>query len=503
MFAQSNLLNEALLTIERAEMLGGEHLATVLTSYALVAADCERFDVAVEKGRKAVELRPGHESRFALASVLTAAGYAAEAVTLHQQVLEEKPDHPLSGPNACFIQTLTDSTPEQLLAQRKRWYEVNRHRGPLEPHDNDRNPDRPLRVGYVGGDFKSHSAAFIFKNVVLHHGPEIELYLYSSLPTNAEQDHTTARFRATAGDRWREIEKLSDEDAAKLIRRDRIDILVDLAGHTGGNRLALFTRKPAPMQVTAWGFAHGTGLPEMDYFFADPIAVPVEEHCHYAEKIFDLPCIVTMEPPADYNLKATSIPPLKKNGYITFGSYARYEKMSDDCLRAFAEILRRVPDSRLQFKDAAMRRPYAIRRILSFMQDVDQERLSFSLPTAHHEHLLAYQQCDIALDPFPHGGGAVLLETLYMGVPVITRYGTQPAGRTGASVLTAIGRPEWVARNAAEYVEKAVEWAGRTKELAEARLTLRDQFVKSPVVAGYCGAVEAAYRSIWQEYCRK
>ena len=501
-FAQSSMLNEALLTIERASMLDSAS-ALIHMNWALMALESEHIDVALRAANEAVRLAPDDiGALMSLAMVLATAGTPGQAVPIYNRILDKEPKHPAAGPNCCFIQTLTDATPADLLRQRKRWYEANRFTGQVDRHHhNDRNANRVLRVGYVGGDFKSHSASFIFSRVLFNHTKDIEMYLYSSLAVDPNADARTKRFKELAGDRWRDITTVNDEDAAAMMRRDQIDILVDLAGHTNGGRLALFTAKPAPVQVTAWGFAHGTGCPEIDYFFADPVAVPEAERKDFAEKIIDLPCIVTMEPPVEYNLKGTSMSPFKKNGYITFGSYARYEKMSDQCLKTFAEILRRVPDSRLEFKDHAYRRPYAIRRIMNLMPDIAKDRLLFSLATTHPDHMLAYQQADICLDPAPHGGGVVSLEQLWMGVPLLTIYGTQPSGRSATSVLTAMGRTDWIARTPEEYVEKAVAMAENPKALADARKTLRDELLDSPVVKGYAEAVERAYKSIWAKWC--
>lgn len=517
-YAQSDHLNEALLTIERAEMFDGVH-GIIPMNRALLLLEAERIDEALAAAKKAMQITPNVPSKVTLARVLTVAGMPDESMKLYNEVLDEEPTHPAAGPNSCFIQTLTNATPADLLKQRKRWYDANRYKGKLAPHTNDKNPDRPIRVGYVGGDFKSHSAAFIFSGVLWHHTPAIEMYLYSTIAVDRENDGKSKRFMDTAGwsatsdqgsltldsgpsgqpavSRWRDITAIDDDGAEKMVRQDKIDILVDLAGHTNGGRLSLFTRKPAPIQVTAWGFAHGTGLPEIDYFLADPICVPESERKDYSEKILDLPCIVTMEPPEEYGLKASSTAPIKKNGYITFGTYARFEKMSDTCIKTFAEILRRVPDAKLEFKDAAYRRPYSIRRVMSLMPDIAPERLLFSIQTAHSDHMLAYQQADICLDPFPHGGGVVSMEQLYMGVPLVTMYGTQPSGRTGSSVLTAMGRTDWIAKTPEEYIDIAVRLADDPKT-AKHRLTLRDELLKSPVIVGYVAKVEELYRQMWK-----
>jgi protein O-GlcNAc transferase len=277
---------------------------------------------------------------------------------------------------------------------------------------------------------------------------------------------------------------------------------VDLSGHTNGGRLALFTRKPAPVQITAWGFAHGSGLHDtVDVFFADPIAVPQEERQYFAENIYDLPCIVTYEPP-EYNLKATSPLPYYVNGEVlTFGSFSRFEKLSDQCLATFAEILRRVPDSRLYFKDHSFRRPYSIKRVRNAMPDVDPKRLIFGISTSHLEHLQTMAQCDLFLDTYPHGCGLVSAEILWAGIPLVTMTGRQPSGRTAASILTAMGRTDWIAKDQREYVELAVRVAGDIPALAKARKTLRQELLESPVVKDYRLRVEEAYRTIWGEYC--
>lgn len=495
-FAQSQLLNEGLLTIERASMMDGTH-AVIHRNWAIMALMADQIDVALAAGERGIKMKANNETRIALAMTLATAGRPQDAVPIYNDMLIENPKDPIAAVNACFVQTLTDSTPAQLREQRRKWYEANRYAGPVAPHKNIKI-ERTLRIGYVSGDFKHHSAAMIFSNVVLKHSKEFELFLYSNLPVDFEKDARSKAFKEAGT--WRDIEKMTDEEVDAQIRADRIDILVDLAGHTNGGRLSLFTRKPAPIQCTGWGFAHGTGCPEIDYFFADKVAVPEAERQFYAEKIYDLPCVVTYSPPEEYNMSGKSMLPYHKHGYITFGSYARYEKMSDACLRTFAEILRRVPDARLEFKDHGFKRPYSIKRVMSLMPDIAPERLLFSLATGHPEHMQTYQQADVILDPFPHTGGVVGMEQLYMGVPVITLYGTQASGRTTSAVLTAMGRPEWIARSRDEYIQKAVDLAADIPTLTKVRKTLRDELLASPVVTNYVSAVEAAYKDMWAKW---
>lgn len=498
LYAQSNLLMEALSTVERATMFDSK-MALLYTNMAYIALQCERIEESLNAAKMAVDLEATAHTKLALAMVYTTAGMPELSVPLYEQILAEQPTHPVAGPNICFIQTLMPCTPKELREKRDMWHRNFGYKGVVAPHANDKNPSRPLRIGYVSGDFKTHSAAMIFKPAVMQQSEGLQTYLYSTLPVS-DTDANTVEFKAFAGERWRDISMLNDEQADALIRQDKIDILVDLAGHTNGGRLVLFTRKPAPIQVTAWGFAHGTGCPEIDYFFADPIAVPAHEREHYAEKIYDLPCIVSYAKPA-YDLKGISKLPYWANDYVTFGTYARYEKMNDECLRMFAEILKQVPGSKLQFKDHGCRRPYSVKRTRAVMHDIDPNRLLFSMATSHPEHMQSYQQADLILDPYPHSGGVVCLEQMYMGTPMVTRYGTQAAGRTSSSVLAVLGKVEWIARSHEEYVEKAVKMVSNPATLAKYRKTLREEFMQSPVVKDYGAAVEKAYRDIWETHC--
>jgi predicted O-linked N-acetylglucosamine transferase (SPINDLY family) len=494
---QKGNLNEGLLAIDRA-IIFDEKYGALHMNRGLMCMLADRIDEALLSARRACEIKSNKETRFALAMVLGTAGHPTETLPLYNAILDEMPEHPAAGPNACFAQTLTFATPADLLRQRRRYYDGLKVNGHKRPHRIDTAWPRPLRVGYVGGDFKHHSASMIFANVLLHHDKTKVLpFFYSSLPVDENIDQLTKKFKAAAEDRWRDIVGKTDDEAEEMVRADRIDILVDLAAHTNGGRLPLFTRKPAPIQVTAWGFAHGTGLPEMDWFLADPVSIPESERGDFAEKIYDLPSVLTYwEPP--YELPESGDIPYRGNGFITFGSCSRYEKLSAECLKVYAEILRRIPDAVLRLKDSAYKRPYAIRRVTELMTDIDPKRLHFLIGTDHPEHMKSYRAADIALDPFPHGGGIVALEQLYMGLPIITLYGTQPSGRNTSSVLTAMGRTDWIAKTPEEYVEKAVTLANDLKTLREARKTLREELLKSPVCAGYAERVEAAYQEIWE-----
>lgn len=388
-------------------------------------------------------------------------------------------------------------------AERKRWYECHGRQfaSAIKPHKNDRTPDRKLRIGYVSADFNHHSPSLAFGPVMRHHDrSQFELFLYSGVVIEGKE---TQSFRemATA---WCDMKDLSDEALDRKIRDDRIDILVDLSGQSLGNRLLVFARKPAPVQVTAWGYATGTGVPTIDYLFADPVSVPESARPHFAEAIFDLPCILGHVVP-DY---APDVGPLPCAGgaSVTFGCLNRLNKITAGVVRVWGRLLREVPESRLLLKDAQLSDPNEGRRMIAAFgaEGVAEDRLILMSRTPHFEHLAAFARVDIALDPFPTTGGISTLEAMWMGVPVVAMLGNSTPSRVGAAIVSAAGLTDWVAANEDEYVAIAKGFAADRVALARLRATLRSSLATSPLgdSVQYCRAVEGAYRTMWRRWCR-
>ncbi len=387
-------------------------------------------------------------------------------------------------------------------AERHKWNDLHarslaKH---IRPHENRREPDRKLRVGYVSADFRRHSAQAAFGPILRNHDKGIcDVVLYS---TGTVEDEITESLRKTATE-WTPITFLSDDEAAKRIRADRIDILVDLSGHSAGNRLLLFARKPAPIQVTAWGHATGTGIPAIDYLFTDPVTIPVDVRHLFAEKPYDLPCLLGYEAPKE----SPPIAPLPAaaTGRITFGSYNRISKMSADSIALWAQMLHEISDARLALKDTQLSDPAEQKRLEGLFAEhgIASERLKFLPGTSHFDHLAAYAEIDIALDPMPMSGGVTTMESLWMGVPVVTLPVPSISGRGAAAIMTAIGLPEWVATSKRDYIAIAQRMAANLDALAGLRPTLRQRLADSPVgnPRTYCRAVEDAYRAMWRWYC--
>jgi predicted O-linked N-acetylglucosamine transferase (SPINDLY family) len=437
-----------------------------------------------------------------LGSALAAQGRVEEAIAQHRRAVDLRPDDPNVHSILVFQLELDPrATRGSIFAERRRWND--RHARPLaagiRPHDNDRDPERRLRVGYVSGDFCEHSAAAAFAGVVLNHDPRrVEVVGYAD---GGKEDADTERFRRAAA-LWRPTAGMSNDALAARVREDAVDILVDLTGHSGVARLLTFARKPAPVQVSAWGYAVGTGLDAIDYFFGDPISVPPEARADFSEAVVDLPCLTSFAPPGN----APDVAPLPAlaRGALTFGCFNRLAKVPA-ALGLWATILHRVPDSRLLLKFIGLEDESTRDRVLGQFAErgIGPDRLTLLGTTDRRGHLAAYAEVDIALDPFPHGGGVTALEGLWMGVPMVCLLGDRVVGRLGASILATLGLPELVAETPEAYAEIAVRQAADLDRLAALRADLRGRLARSVLCdhRAYVDVVETAYRAMWRRWC--
>jgi predicted O-linked N-acetylglucosamine transferase (SPINDLY family) len=427
-------------------------------------------------------------------------GDAEAAVSCFDRALAIKPDDEGALSNRIYTLDFSgDGGFAQHQAARSDWWRQIGSRISAQralQHGNDRNPARRIVLGYVSAEFKQRSAAFSFRPVLENHDrTRFEVICYSGC---AREDAVTRSFQQLA-DRWRDVSQWSDDRLADCIRADKVDILVDLSGHTDGNRLRVFARKPAPLQVSAWGHAAGTGLPTIDYLFSDPVLVPAEVRHLFAEQIHDLPCAIIIEPPPAQ--LRFSEPPVISNGYLTYGIFNRVSKFSNAAIGVWARILQSDVTSRLLIKhqlidDASIRR-MLLEKFAS--HGIAPDRISLLGSTPREQHLAAYRQVDICLDPFPHGGGVSTWETLHMGVPVVTKLGNGMTNRVGGAILSAVGMTDWIAHDDDQYVEIALRaTADRLRALRHELPGLIDARC-SP--AAYTRAVEQAYRTMWEKHC--
>ena len=378
----------------------------------------------------------------------------------------------------------------------ERWAEAHERplRDQIVPHTNERSPDRRLRIGYVSPDFWQHPVGYFIEPVIRgHNRRNVEVFCYSDV---VSPDALTERLRP-ASDHSRDIKGLDHAAVANMIRMDQIDILIDLAGHTARNRLLVFARKPAPVQATYLGYVNTTGLRAMDYIIVGPDLM-TEEFPIRVEQLCRLPQSgVCYQPPLNA-IEVGELPALA-SGQITFACMSGVMKISIETWKAWTEILRRVPNSRLMLQ---ARDPAQMQRLIAAL-DVAPGRIQF-IP---HQPLAAYfaihRQFDIVLDPFPHCGGITTCDALWMGIPIITRPGHTPVSRVGLSLLTSVGMRDLAARSREHYVDLAVDLATDLPRLSELRRTLRRRMETSPLmdVPGFVVHLENAYRTMWQTWC--
>ena len=459
---------------------------------------------ATECYTKALELNAGFsEALNNLGATYQSRGNAKKACEHFKAALDMNPFYLDANNNYIFARDLsTDETVESLIEIRKKWSDT--HEAPLikkqKPHTNDLSLDRKLRIGYISADFRLHSASFVFGQMLTEFDKDkFEVYAYSTF--NPELDARVVQFK-NAVTMWTDVSGLSEEVIADIVRKDKIDILVDLAGYSAGNKLTTFCRKPAPIQVTAWGYATSTGLRSMDYFFADNVIVPENEKYLYVEEVIYLPNVVTHYCPE--NKPDVKELPALKDSVITFGSFNRLGKISDETFELWAQVLHEVPNSRMMLKISELSDEKSIEWATEKFtaQGVAKERVVFLGKTAWYSHLDTFNQVDIALDPFPHGGGVTTLEGLVMGVPVVTLKWPTIVGRLSSSILTTLDMTDWIAESKEEYVRIAKEKASDLQKLSEVRMGLRERFNSSILgnYKAYCKIVEQEYIKMWEKY---
>jgi predicted O-linked N-acetylglucosamine transferase (SPINDLY family) len=360
-----------------------------------------------------------------------------------------------------------------------------------------------VRVGYLSPDFREHSVVYFIESVLQHHDRErFEVYCYQS----GAQDAITARVKARV-EHWRSVGGISNEELEQVLRADELDILVELSGHTQGNKLEVLARRIAPVQVTYLGCPNTTGVPSIDYRITDARADPPgDADALHVEKLFRLPeTFLCYAPPVIGGETGETPPsPVHRNGHITFASFNNVAKISPVTIRLWSRILASVPDSRLLIKSRGFQDPGLRSLLLSRFseQGIDPRRIAVMEPIVHLQaHLQAYRGVDIGLDSFPYHGTTTTMEALWMGVPVVTLAGDRHASRVGVSILSTLGLTDLVAQTEDEYVAIAARLAVDIPALDALRQSLHSRLIQSPLTDGarFTAQLEQAYRQMWQE----
>ena len=374
---------------------------------------------------------------------------------------------------------------------------------PGQGFENQRDPERRLRIGYVSPDFRSHPVGAFLEGILeSHDAAQVEIFCYSN---TAFRDHVTDRLQALVP-QWRQIEAMSDSEVIDVIRQDGIDILIDLAGHSDNGRLPVFAMRAAPVQVAWMGYWGSTGLATMDHVLVDRMLVHPGDEPDYTENIWRLPgcylCYRPMDPPI-----ASGPFPAAANGFVTFGSFNKRIKVSNGTVAAWARILKRTADSRLLLKAAAFDSMANRQQVeaLFAAQGIEKERLTLEGLGSVIDSLAAYNRVDIALDTFPYSGATTTANALWMGVPVITLDGGRWAGRMSQSILAAAALDDWIAPDLEAYVDLACRLAAELPPQDGWRAQLRRQVEQSSLCDHdrFTRGLEDAFRQMWRIWCAR
>jgi predicted O-linked N-acetylglucosamine transferase (SPINDLY family) len=441
-----------------------------------------------------------------LGIALSETGNLDEAINAFRKAIFHRPKFVQAHSNLLFaLNYHPDLGPGDVLAETRKW--ASQHAEPMRkhirPHPNDRDPKRRLRVGYVSTDFNAHPVGkFLLPLFVGHDKQGFEIFAYAQVRM---EDEVTQQLRSHA-DVWRNIIGLSDLQVAERIRRDKIDILVDLAGHTAGHRLLVFACKPAPVQASYLGYPATTGLETMDYRLTDSLADPPgTTESYFTEQLVRFPHTAWcyQAPPAS---PAASTLPAMHNDYITFGSFNNFTKVNGPLARSWARILREVPNSQLLLKAVALNSETARKHVWQIMEasGISPDRISLHGSVPIREHLAFYNRIDIGLDTYPYHGTTTTCEALWMGVPVVTLAGQSHVSRVGVSLLTNVGLADLIGKDTDQYIQIAIDLAVNRNRLLQIRQGLRDRMLKSPLMdgAGFVRQIETAYREMWQRWCQ-
>jgi predicted O-linked N-acetylglucosamine transferase (SPINDLY family) len=496
-------LDEAIATYRRAIALNS-NFPEAHSGLGVALKDKGELDEAVAAFRQAIVLRPDYpEAHNNLGNALKDKGELDEAIAAFRRAIALRPRYAEAHSNLIYTLQYHPGYDSQSIAEEyRRWN--RQHAEPLrkfiQPHTNNRDPDRRLRIGYVSADFRNHASAYFLLPLLKHHDPrQVELFCFAQV---VRSDAMTLQFQQRAN-AWRNTVGVSDDQIARQIREDQIDILVDLKMHTAENRLLVFARKPAPVQATWLGYPGSTGLTAIDVRLSDPyLDPPGMDESTYSERTIRLPDTFWCYDPLDGGeIPVNSLPALQ-TGVITFGCLNNFCKINDGLLSLWAQIMRQVKGSRLLLlAPEGSHRQRTLERLGH--EGIDQGRIEFVVLQSRQKYLETYHRIDLVLDTFPYNGHTTSLDSLWMGVPVVTQVGSRPVARGGWSQLSNLGLGELAGETAEQFVRLAVELAKDLPRLEQLRSTLRPRMQQSPLMDAprFARNIEAAYRHMWRTWC--
>jgi protein O-GlcNAc transferase len=485
-----------------------------LNNMGAALLQAEHYPDAARYFQKVINLQPQHSDAYhGLGHAYYFQGLCIESYRAYAQAFELDPRSFKALEGMIFMQYyLYPLDMEAHFANVKKCGELFADTIQIAPHcDQPNQPNQPLRIGLVSGDLNSHPVAFFLESTLeqIHHlEPQsdhpLTLIAYHN---SGKQDEHTQRLKPFFKV-WHQVDTWGDDQLIQQIQSDQIDILIDLSGHTHGNRLPVFARKPAPVQISWLGYWGSTGLSSIDYVLADPISIPVDEEKWFVEKIWKLPHLrYCFSIPVD--AQEVSIPPCIERPHVTFASYQILSKINDGVIQCWSQILAKCPNARLRIQSKDFSKSESQARFTQRLDalGIDMSRVDLIGATSRADYLASYADVDMVLDTFPYTGGTTTVEALWMGVPTLTLATSGMLGRQGEAIMINAELSDWVVHSEEDYVQKAIAWGNadvsKRQELADLRTKLRAQVRHSPVfnhpqfAQDFVGAMSA----IWQEKC--
>lgn len=496
-YTNAGKLNDALEILKKSLALNPNY-PDANNTIALTYEALGQKDDAARHFREAVRLNPQFADAWSnLGTNLTEQGRVEEAILALRKSLEIRPQAaPIFSNYLLTLNYSSNLEPEAITAEHRAFAARFAPNTPQAPVTSDPDPERRLRIGYLSADFRQHTVAGFIELLLTHHNRDrFHVTAFANVP---RPDDVTTRLQKLA-DRWRFINGLSDEQIAAMILADKIDILIDLSGHTAGNRLLALALRPAPIQALLFGYPNTTGLEAIDYRITDAISDPPGKTEQFStEKLLRLEGLAWAYQPQTDVPTVAPLPSLNSSTF-TFGCLNNAAKLSDACLATWVKLLQAIPNSRLIL--LAGQSTSGADRLRQVFTDagIPADRLELLTRVPKREYFETYSRCDLALDPYPYNGGVTTVDALWMGVPVLTVAGTSYVSRQGVAILTHVGIPEFAADTPEHMIELAKIWAANREMLADIRLGLRSQ-VSRTIADGrlYISGLESALRGAWK-----
>ena len=422
-------------------------------------------------------------TNFNLGDVYEKFNEVEKAINCFKKATKVKPDFNLAYSNYLFFLNYLDKYENNFY-----YDEAIDYRKSIKKFDEkfltsfqyDKSPQK-LKIGFVSGDFRKHPIGyFLFETLKHLKDMDVELFAYSNMKKNLE-DKLSEDLKIFFS-KWHSVKTINDLDLINLIRQEKINLLLDLSGHSANGRLPIFINKPAPVQATWIGYLDTTGIKEMDYIIADPFVVDDDQKNLFVEKIYKMPKIWNCLSKPDYNIQVGTLPALK-NKFITFGSFNHLNKLNDSVIKLWSELLKKIPKSKILLKYKSLNIDYYKENIKKKFNSngIEEHQLILEGSSPREDLLKTYNKVDISLDPFPYSGGTTNFESVWMGVPILTLKGKKFISNCGASINYNLGMSDWIAKDKENFIIKASAFCSDLNKLSDIRAGLREKALNSPL----------------------